>query len=112
MEPTIKDKYIILGFIGVAICLISFFITLIVSASFNQDNFVRLIVFVCSNILGWLLYLSFQTVIFDSYEIWKLKSSKKKASAGIIRLRKNSYRMQMNLQLRHQCRQTGKQPRI
>mgnify|MGYP006956594034 CR=1 FL=1 len=52
MEPTIKDKYIILGFIGVAICLISFFITLIVSASFNQDNFVRLIVFVCSNILG------------------------------------------------------------
>lgn len=63
MEPTIKDKYIILGFIGVAICLISFFITLIVSASFNQDNFVRLIVFVCSNILGWLLYLSFQTVI-------------------------------------------------
>ena len=53
MEPTIKDKYIILGFIGVAICLISFFITLIVSASFNQDNFVRLIVFVCSNILGW-----------------------------------------------------------
>ena len=29
MEPTIKDKYIILGFIGVAICLISFFITLI-----------------------------------------------------------------------------------
>ena len=33
----------------------------------------------------YLLYLSFQTVIFDSYEIWKLKSSKKKASAGIIR---------------------------
>lgn len=85
MEPTIKDKYIILGFIGVAICLISFFITLIVSASFNQDNFVRLIVFVCSNILGWLFYLSFQTVIFDSYEIWKLKSGKKKVSAGIIK---------------------------
>ena len=82
MEPTIKDKYIILGVIGVAICLSSFFITLIVSASFNQDNFVRLIVFVCSNILGWLLYLSFQTVIFDSYEIWKLKSGKKKASAN------------------------------
>ena len=51
----------------------------------NQDNFVRLIVFVCSNILGWLFYLSFQTVIFDSYEIWKLKSGKKKASAGIIK---------------------------
>ena len=101
MEPTIKDKYIILGFIGVAICLISFFITLIVSASFNQDNFVRLIVFVCSNILGWLFYLSFQTVIFDSYEIWKLKSGKK-----------NSHRMRMNLQLRHRCRQVGKQPRI
>ena len=40
---------------------------------------------VCSNILGWLFYLSFQTVIFDSYEIWKLKSGKKKVSAGIIK---------------------------
>lgn len=85
MEPTIKDKYIIWGFIGVAFCLISFFITLIVSAGFNQDNFVRLIVFVCSNILGWLFYLSFQTVIFDAYEIWKIKSGKKKSSAGIIK---------------------------
>lgn len=63
MEPSIKDKYIILGFIFVAICMISFFITIIIAASFNQDNFVRLIVFVCSNLLGWLLYLSFQTVI-------------------------------------------------
>ena len=26
MEPSIKDKYIILGFIFVAICMISFFI--------------------------------------------------------------------------------------
>lgn len=85
MEPTIKDKYIILGFIGVAICLISFFITLIVSASFNQDNFVRLIVFVCSNILGWLLYLSFQTVIFDTYEIYKIKFGKKKTLAETIK---------------------------
>lgn len=52
MEPTIKDKYIILGFIGVAICLISFFITLIVSASFNQDNFVRLIVLYAATFSG------------------------------------------------------------
>lgn len=77
MEPSIKDKYIILGFIFVAICMISFFITIIIAASFNQDNFVRLIVFVCSNLLGWLLYLSFQTVIFDTYEIYRIKFGKK-----------------------------------
>ena len=51
MEPSVKDKYIILGFIGFAILLIPFIATL--------DTFVRLIVFVCSNLLGWLLYFSF-----------------------------------------------------
>ena len=78
MESHIKDKHIILGFIGVSICLISMLITLYVAESFNQDNFVRLVVFVCSNLLGWLLYFSFQTVIFDLYEIYKIKSSKKR----------------------------------
>ena len=59
MEPSVKDKYIILGFIGFAILLIPFIATLIVDNKFNQDTFVRLIVFVCSNLLGWLLYFSF-----------------------------------------------------
>ena len=59
MEPSVKDKYIILGFIGFAILLISSIATLIVAEKFNQDTFVRLIVFVCSNLLGWLLYFSF-----------------------------------------------------
>ena len=73
MEPSVKDKYIILGFIGFAILLIPFIATLIVANKFNQDTFVRLIVFVCSNLLGWLLYFSFLTVIFDAYEIYKIK---------------------------------------
>lgn len=77
MESSVKDKHIILGFIGFAICLISFFTTLIVAESFNQDNFVRLIVFICGNLLGWLLYFSFQTFIFDTYQIYKIKFGKK-----------------------------------
>ena len=64
MEPSVKDKHIILGFVGFAILLISSIATLIVAEKFNQDTFVRMIVFVCSNLLGWLLYFSFQTVIF------------------------------------------------
>ena len=52
MEPSVKDKHIILGFVGFAILLISSIATLIVAEKFNQDNFVRLIVFVCSNLLG------------------------------------------------------------
>ena len=84
MEPTIKDKHIILGFIFVAICLISFFITLIVAEGFKQDNFIRLIVFLCSNLLGWLLYFSFQTVIFDTYEIYKIKFGKKETPAEVV----------------------------
>ena len=73
MEQSVKDKHIILGFVGFAILLISSIATLIVAEKFNQDNFVRLIVFVCSNLLGWLLYLSFQTVIFDTYEITEIR---------------------------------------
>ena len=81
MEPSVKDKHIILGFVGFAILLISSIATLIVAEKLNQDNFVRLIVFVCSNLLGWLLYLSFQTVIFDTYEIYKIKFGKKNTFA-------------------------------
>lgn len=85
MEPSVKDKYIILGFVGFAILLISAIATLIVAEKFNQDNFVRLIVFVCGNLLGWLLYFSFQTVIFDTYEIYKIKFGKKKTLAETIK---------------------------
>ena len=85
MEPSVKDKYIILGFVGFAILLISSIATLIVAEKFNQDNFVRLIVFVCGNLLGWLLYFSFQTVIFDTYEIYKIKFGKKGTVAETIK---------------------------
>ena len=85
MEPSVKDKHIILGFVGFAILLISSIATLIVAEKFNQDNFVRLIVFVCSNLLGWLFYFSFQTVIFDTYEIYKIKFGKKKTLAETIK---------------------------
>ena len=85
MEPSVKDKYIILGFVGFAILLISSIAALIVAEKFNQDNFVRLIVFVCGNLLGWLLYFSFQTVIFDTYEIYKIKFGKKKTLAETIK---------------------------
>lgn len=85
MEPSVKDKYIILGFVGFAILLISSIATLIVAEKFNQDNFVRLIVFVCGNLLGWLLYFSFQTVIFDTYEIYQIKFGKKKTLAETIK---------------------------
>ena len=81
MEPSVKDKHIILGFVGFAILLISSIATLIVAEKFNQDTFVRLIVFVCSNLLGWLLYFSFQTVIFDTYEIYRIKFGRKKTPA-------------------------------
>ena len=87
MEPSVKDKYIILGFVGFAILLISSIATLIVAEKFNQDNFVRLIVFVCGNLLGWLLYFSFQTVIFDTYEIYKIKFGKKGTVAETIKVR-------------------------
>lgn len=87
MEPSVKDKHIILGFVGFAILLISSIATLIVAEKFNQDNFVRLIAFVCSNLLGWLFYFSFQTVIFDTYEIYKIKFGKKKTFAETMTVR-------------------------
>ena len=89
MEPSVKDKHIIWGFVGFAILLISSIATLVVADKFNQDNFVRLIVFVCSNLLGWLLYLSFQTVIFDTYEIYRIKFGKKKTPAEIAEVRED-----------------------
>ena len=89
MEQSVKDKHIILGFVGFAILLISSIATLIVAEKFNQDNFVRLIVFVCSNLLGWLLYLSFQTVIFDTYEIYRIKFGKKKTPVEIAEVRED-----------------------
>ena len=89
MEQSVKDKHIILGFVGFAILLISSIATLIVAEKFNQDTFVRLIVFVCSNLLGWLLYFSFQTVIFDTYEIYKIKFGKKKTPAEITEVQED-----------------------
>ena len=84
MESSVKDKYIILGFVGFAIVLISSFATLVIADNFNQDNFVRWIVFVCCNLLGWLLYLSFQTLIFDTYEIYKINLRKTETGAASI----------------------------
>lgn len=84
MESSIKDKYIILGFIGFAIVLISSIATLVIADNFNQDSFVRWIVFVCCNLLGWLLYFSFQTLIFDTYEIYKIKFGKKEVVAEVV----------------------------
>lgn len=84
MESSIKDKYIILGFIGFAIVLISSIAMLVIADNFNQDSFVRWIVFVCCNLLGWLLYFSFQTLIFDTYEIYKIKFGKKEAVAEVV----------------------------
>lgn len=84
MDSSVKDKYIILGFIGFAILLISFIATLVVASQFNQDSFVRWIVFISGNLLGWLLYFSFQTLIFDTYEIYKIKFGKKETVAEAI----------------------------
>ncbi len=39
MEPSVKDKHIIWGFVGFAILLISSIATLVVADKFNQDNF-------------------------------------------------------------------------
>ena len=89
MEPSVKDKHIILGFVGFAILLISSIATLIVAEKFNQDTFVRLIVFVCSNLLGWLLYFSFQTVIFDTYEIYRIKFGRIKTPAEITEIQED-----------------------
>ena len=77
MDATIKEKYLIWTAVGLAICIISLGVTIIVGSDFGHDNFIRLIVFVCSNVFGWLLYLVFQSFIFDAYDIYKLKFGKK-----------------------------------
>ena len=77
MDATIKEKYLIWTAVGLAICIISLGVTIIVGSDFGHDNFIRLIVFVCSNVFGWLLYLVFQSFIFDAYDIYKLKFCKK-----------------------------------
>ena len=77
MEATIKEKYLIWTAVGLAICIISLGVTIVVGSDFGHDNFIRLIVFVCSNVFGWLLYLVFQSFIFDAYHIYKLKFGKK-----------------------------------
>lgn len=97
MEPSVKDKHIILGFVGFAILLISSIATLVVAEKFNQDTFVRMIVFVCSNLLGWLLYFSFQTVIFDTYEIYRIKFGRKRHLPKSQKFRKTSPKMHTSL---------------
>ena len=77
MESSIKEKYLIWTAVGLAICVISLGVTIIIGSDFGHDNFIRLIVFVCSNVFGWLLYLVFQSFIFDAYHIYKLKFGKK-----------------------------------
>ena len=77
MDATIKEKYLIWTAVGLAICIISLGVTIVVGSDFGHDNFIRLIVFVCSNVFGWLLYLVFQSFIFDAYHIYKLKFGKK-----------------------------------
>ena len=62
MEQSVKDKHIILGFVGFAILLISSIATLIVAEKFNQDNFVRLIVlYAATSLAGCSIYLSRQS---------------------------------------------------
>ena len=77
MDATIKEKYLIWTAVGLAICIISLGVTIVVGSDFGHDNFIRLIVFLCSNVFGWLLYLVFQSFIFDAYHIYKLKFGKK-----------------------------------
>lgn len=77
MESSIKEKYLIWTAVGLAICVISLGVTIIIGSDFGHDNFIRLIVFLCSNVFGWLLYLVFQSFIFDAYHIYKLKFGKK-----------------------------------
>ncbi len=77
MESSIKEKYLIWTAVGLAICVISLGVTIIIGSDFGHDNFIRLIVFVCSNVFGWLVYLVFQSFIFDAYHIYKMKFGKK-----------------------------------
>ena len=97
MEPSVKDKHIIWGFVGFAILLISSIATLVVADKFNQDNFVRLIVFVCSNLLGWLLYFSFQTVISTHTKSTESSSARKRHLSKLQKFGKNTPKMHTSL---------------
>ena len=77
MDATIKEKYLIWTAVGLAICIISLGVTIVVGSDFGHDNFIRLVVFLCSNVFGWLLYLVFESFIFDAYHIYKMKFGKK-----------------------------------
>ena len=83
MESSIKEKYLIWTAVGLAICVISLGVTIIIGSDFGHDNFIRLIVFVCSNVFGWLVYLVFQSFIFDAYHIYKLKFGKKEKTLEV-----------------------------
>ena len=84
MESSIKEKYLIWTAVGLAICVISLGVTIIIGSDFGHDNFIRLIVFVCSNVFGWLVYLVFQSFIFDTYHIYKLKFGKKEKPLEVV----------------------------
>ena len=77
MGSSIKEKYLIWTAVGLAICVISLGVTIIIGSDFGLDNFIWLIVFVCSYVFGWFVYLVFQSFIFDAYHIYKLKFGKK-----------------------------------
>ena len=63
MNSLVKDKYLIWTAIGVVVCVVSLGIAIGIGNDFNDDNFVRLIVFLCCNVFGWLIYLFFQFLI-------------------------------------------------
>ena len=56
---------------------------LAVEPAFQRQGYgramVRHVAGACRNLLGWLFYLSFQTIIFDTYQLYKIKSGKKEA---------------------------------
>ena len=77
MVSSIKDKHIILGFIFVVICIISYFAANVITVRFEQDTSQWFVVFLCCNLLVWLLYLVLQYVIYNIYEIYQIKFGKK-----------------------------------
>lgn len=97
MEQSVKDKQIILGFVGFAILLISSIATLIVAEKFNQDNFGRLIVFVCSNLLGWLLYLSSRQSSSTHTKSTESSSARKRHLPKLQKFGKTSPKMHTSL---------------
>lgn len=83
MNSLVKDKYLIWTAIGVVVCVVSLGIAIGIGNDFNDDNFVRLIVFLCCNVFGWLIYLFFQSFIFDAYQIYRMKFGKKESACEI-----------------------------